>query len=116
LRSQAAPDLLLNGPEGFVTIIMPMGQFFLIVPLGMVTNAIPISPGGVGIGQTAFFALFQIVALRYTSAGVDAVTVFQVMYLMVCLSGLYWYVSYKHVDPAGEKAHASIAAAVQNRR
>ena len=95
---------------------IPMGQFFLIVPLGMVTSAIPISPGGVGVGQAAFFALFQIVAPRYTSAGVDAVTVFQVMYIMICLSGLYWYVSYKHVDSAGEKAPASVVAAVQNRQ
>jgi uncharacterized membrane protein YbhN (UPF0104 family) len=94
---------------------MPMGQFFLVVPLGMVTNAIPISPGGVGVGQAAFFALFQIVAPRYTSAGVDAVTVFQAMYILVCLSGLYWYVSYKHVDSASEEAPASMVAAVQNR-
>ena len=41
---------------------MPIAQFFLVVPLGMVTTAIPISPGGVGVGQAAFFALFQIVA------------------------------------------------------
>jgi glycosyltransferase 2 family protein len=95
---------------------IPMGQFFLIVPLGMVTNAIPISPGGVGVGQAAFFALFQIVAPRYTSAGVDAVTVYQVMYILICLSGLYWYVSYKHIDPSSEKSPASIVAAVQNRQ
>src|SRR5205807_6074080 len=41
---------------------MPLGQFFLVVPLGMVTSAIPISPAGIGVGQAAFFALFQIVA------------------------------------------------------
>ena len=77
---------------------MPIGQFFLIVPLGMVTSAIPISPAGVGVGQAAFLLLFQIVAPRYASAGTSAVTVFQVMFILVCITGLYWYLSYKHID------------------
>jgi len=77
---------------------MPLGQFFLVVPLGMVTTALPISPGGVGVGQAAYFALFQIVAPRYATAGTNAATVFQVMYILVCITGLYWYLSYKHVD------------------
>jgi len=77
---------------------MPMGQFFLVVPLGMVTSAIPISPGGVGVGQAAFFTLFQIVAPQYASVGADALTVFQVVFLLICLNGLYWYFSYQHVD------------------
>jgi uncharacterized membrane protein YbhN (UPF0104 family) len=77
---------------------MPMGQFFLVVPLGLVTSAIPISPGGIGVGQAAFFALFQIVAPKYAAAGTNALTVFQVIYILLCVSGLYWYLSYKHVD------------------
>ncbi len=80
---------------------MPLGQFFLVVPLGMVTAALPISPGGVGVGQAAFFALFQIVAPKYAKAGTDAVTVFQVVFILVCITGLYWYLSYKHVDLEG---------------
>jgi glycosyltransferase 2 family protein len=77
---------------------IPLAQFFLVVPLGLVTCAIPISPGGVGVGQAAFFALFKIVAPIYASAGTDAFTVFQVVYLAVCLSGMYWYISYKRLD------------------
>lgn len=77
---------------------LTMGQFFLVVPLGMVTNAVPISPGGVGVGQAAFFTLFQIVAPQYAAAAANAMTVFQVMVILLCLSGLYWYLSYKHVD------------------
>ena len=77
---------------------MPAGQFFLVVPLGMVTSALPISPGGVGVGQAAFFALFQIVAPQYAAASTNALTVFQVMFILVCVSGLFWYLSYKHVD------------------
>jgi uncharacterized membrane protein YbhN (UPF0104 family) len=77
---------------------MPAGVFFLVVPLGLVTAALPISPGGVGVGQAAFFALFQIVAPRYATGGTNAATVFQVMYILVCITGLYWYLSYQHVD------------------
>jgi uncharacterized membrane protein YbhN (UPF0104 family) len=85
--------LLATGVTG-----MPMGQFFLVVPLGLVTSAIPISPGGIGVGQAAFFALFQIVAPPYAAAGTNALTVFQVIFILLCVSGLYWYLSYKHVD------------------
>jgi uncharacterized membrane protein YbhN (UPF0104 family) len=75
-----------------------MSQFFLIVPLGMATSAVPISPAGIGVGQAAFFALFTIVAPAYASAGTDAYTVFQAMFILLCLSGLFWYVAYKHAD------------------
>jgi uncharacterized membrane protein YbhN (UPF0104 family) len=77
---------------------MPMGQFFLVVPLGLVTSALPISPGGVGVGQAAFFTLFRIVAPPYAPVATNALTVFQVIYILLCVSGLYWYLSYKHVD------------------
>jgi len=50
------------------------------------------------VGQAAFFALFQIVAPQYAAAGTSAVTTFQVVYLLLCASGLYWYLSYKHFD------------------
>jgi glycosyltransferase 2 family protein len=77
-----------------------MSQFFLIVPLGIVTTAVPISPAGIGVGQAAFFALFTIVAPSYASAGTDAFTVYQAMFILLCLSGLFWYVAYKHADLA----------------
>jgi uncharacterized membrane protein YbhN (UPF0104 family) len=83
-----------------------MSQFFLIVPLGIVTTAVPISPAGIGVGQAAFFALFTIVAPLYASAGTDAYTVFQAMYILICLSGLFWYVAYKHAElPANTPPH-----------
>jgi uncharacterized membrane protein YbhN (UPF0104 family) len=88
---------------------MPASQFFLVVPLGLVTAAIPISPGGVGVGQAAFFALFKLAAPQYAAAGTDAFTVFQVVYLVVCLTGMYWYVSYKRLDvdaPAAKEFQA----------
>jgi uncharacterized membrane protein YbhN (UPF0104 family) len=75
---------------------VPIDQFFLIVPLGLVAIAIPISPAGIGVGQAAFFALFHFVAPSRAAAAADAFTVYQLMFLIVCLSGFYWYVSPKH--------------------
>jgi uncharacterized membrane protein YbhN (UPF0104 family) len=80
---------------------MPIAQFFLVVPLGLIVSAIPIAPGGVGVGQAGFFALFQIVAPAYATLGTDAYTVFQVMFILICLSGLYWYIPYKNINLDG---------------
>jgi len=35
----------------------------LVVPLGFVANALPITPGGIGVGETAFHRLFHFVGL-----------------------------------------------------
>ena len=84
------------------------GQFFLIVPLGFIANAVPISPAGIGVGQAAFFALFRIVAPEYASAATAAFTAFQAVTILLCLTGLAWYIPYKQVStpeaPAEERA------------
>ena len=80
---------------------VPAGPFFLVVPLGLITTAIPISPAGVGVGQAAFFALFKVVAPSFAAAATDALTVFQVIFILLCLTGLYWYLSYQHIDLRG---------------
>ena len=72
---------------------LPAGQFFLIVPLGLVTSAVPISPAGLGVGQAAFFALFRIVSPNHATAGTDALTVLQVLLILLSASGLFWYIS-----------------------
>ncbi len=74
---------------------VPAGYFFLLVPLGLVAIAIPISPAGIGVGQAAFFALFRILSTAHATAAADAFTVYQLAVILVSLSGLYWYLSYK---------------------
>ena len=76
----------------------PLGRILLAVPLGFVANALPISPGGVGVGQAAFFGLFRIIAPQYASVAADSVTVIQVILIAMSISGLYWYLSYKKLD------------------
>jgi uncharacterized protein (TIRG00374 family) len=78
---------------------MPLERFLLIVPLGLISTVIPLSPGGVGIGQAAFFGLGEALS-RGTGADVsNAFTVYQTLQVAVYLSGFVSYLSHKHIDP-----------------
>jgi len=67
------------------------GILLFVVPLGLVTTAVPLAPGGIGVGQAAFFALFQFVLPDRGPAGSSAFTVFQVVLLLVSCSGVVFY-------------------------
>ena len=74
---------------------IPLGRFFLAVPLGFIVNSLPLSPGGVGVGQAAFFGLFHILAPELAARSSDAMTVYQVVYFLMCGTGVFWYVSWR---------------------
>lgn len=88
----------VQGAEG-----VSAAYFFLLVPLGFVAIAIPISPAGIGVGQAAFFALFRIMSPAHATPAADAFTVYQLGVILVSLSGFYWYLSFKDA-----KAGASV--------
>tara|TARA_B100000945_G_scaffold301906_1_gene285073 strand:+ start:812 stop:1798 length:987 start_codon:yes stop_codon:yes gene_type:complete len=58
-------------------------QFFLM-PIGLITVAIPIAPGGIGIGHVAFESLYQLAGL---SGGADIFNIFIIVQLGVFLLG-----------------------------
>ena len=58
-------------------------QFFLM-PIGLITVAIPIAPGGIGIGHVAFESLYQLAGL---SGGADIFNLFIIVQLGVFLLG-----------------------------
>jgi len=58
-------------------------QFFLM-PIGLITVAIPIAPGGIGIGHVAFESLYQLAGL---SGGADIFNMFIIVQLGVFLLG-----------------------------
>jgi glycosyltransferase 2 family protein len=74
---------------------VPLGVFLLAAPLGLLATAIPIAPAGIGVGQVAFFSLFQILAPASARDAVNAFTVFQSLALLACLSGFIPYLAYK---------------------
>ncbi len=66
---------------------LPLAAFMLCVPLGIVLMSLPIAPGGVGVGQAAYFFMFNIFGEGYGETGVMAVTIMQVVYLLWAVFG-----------------------------
>lgn len=63
-------------------------RMFLVVPVGHIVNSLPLTPGGLGIGETAFNALFNLTGLR---GGADALLCTRIWTAMVGLIGFSFY-------------------------
>ncbi len=60
----------------------------LIIPMGHIVNVVPLTPGGLGIGETAFNALFRLSGLH---GGAEALLGFRLWSLLVAIPGLLLY-------------------------
>ncbi|MDG0815743.1 lysylphosphatidylglycerol synthase transmembrane domain-containing protein [Bdellovibrio svalbardensis] len=69
--------------------------YFLVAPLGFMATAIPISPAGVGVGQAAFYFLFNIYNGKTSDLGPTTITAFQVGTFLVSLLGAFFYLRFK---------------------
>jgi uncharacterized protein (TIRG00374 family) len=63
----------------------------LVVPLGFTAMALPLAPAGIGVGQMAFYSLFELLLGAPGTAGSSISLVFQVVYLAVAASGMVFY-------------------------
>ena len=63
---------------------MELATQFFLMPIGLITIAIPIAPGGIGIGHVAFESLYQLAGL---SGGADIFNLFIIVQLGVYLLG-----------------------------
>lgn len=72
---------------------LPLSVYFFLAPLGFMATAIPISPAGVGVGQTAFLFLFQVYSGQKSDIGSVIVTVLQLINFITGLLGAYFYIS-----------------------
>jgi uncharacterized protein (TIRG00374 family) len=89
---------------------MPIERFLLIVPMGLISTVIPLSPGGVGIGQAAFYWLCESLAKGSGNGASNAFTVYQTLQIAVYLSGLISYLSHKRVEQVPETQQAQVIA------
>jgi glycosyltransferase 2 family protein len=74
-----------------VFVLNPAGleaKIALIVPLGFIANCLPFTPGGLGIGEEAFNALFTVAGL---TGGAEALLCWRVWTSLVRLLGLVFY-------------------------
>jgi len=85
----------------------PYTLFYSCVPIGFIALVIPISPGGLGVGQAAYFKLYQWHGIA-GNIGAEVFTLFQLATLLAGIFGLFFYLLLrKRVDKALEEASAS---------
>jgi hypothetical protein len=65
-------------------------ELALVVPLGFVANALPLTPGGIGVGETAFHRLFHFVGL---DGGAEVAIGWRLAITLVALIGGLLYVT-----------------------
>jgi glycosyltransferase 2 family protein len=84
----------------FVFIGMNMGYdkvslhtYFFVVPIGFMITAIPIAPAGVGVGQAAFYYLFELIDPASAPVGAIGITAQQIFYFLFGLIGAWFYIT-----------------------
>ena len=81
---------------------MELATQFFLMPVGLITVAIPLAPGGIGIGHAAFESLYQLAGF---SGGADIFNLFIIVQLGVFLLGgiPYFIYSSKYKIPLEEQ-------------
>lgn len=74
---------------------VPWVAYFFVVPLGFMVTAVPVSPAGVGVGQMAFYFLFNMYLGEKSQIGPTLITVFQILNFILSLLGAYYFVQRK---------------------
>ncbi len=92
LAAAIASNLTLIAATALAIFLISPGslslRLCLVVPMGDVANSLPLTPGGLGVGETAFSALFRIVGLQ---GGAEALLCWRIWRAMVGLVGLVIY-------------------------
>ena len=70
-----------------IDVSVPVEAFLFAVPLGFIVMSLPVSPGGVGVGQVAFLGLFGLFLGYEIPAAAFIMTAFQVASLLYGLVG-----------------------------
>ena len=63
-------------------------KMFLVIPIGHIVNSLPLTPGGLGVGETAFSALFNLLGIR---GGAEALLCTRIWVTMIGLIGFVFY-------------------------
>jgi len=76
-------------------ISLPFSQYLFIVPVALTVSAIPILPGGIGVGQVAFFTLFQWMNIPNPERGGTLCTLMQIYTILFNCIGAFFYLRFK---------------------
>lgn len=72
-----------------------LAAYFYCVPVALILSSIPIAPGGIGVGQAAFYLIFNLYLGRVTDLGPTLVTVYQLIIFTFGLFGAFYYLQIK---------------------
>lgn len=75
-------------------IQMDLAHYFFVVPIGITVSAVPLLPGGIGVGQVAFYTIFQWTGAN-PEQGATLCTLMQVYTLVFNFCGGIFYLKYK---------------------
>jgi uncharacterized protein (TIRG00374 family) len=85
-------------------------QHFLIVPIGMIIQAVPLFPGGTGIGEAGYGSLYQLLNPDFFAAGVLASLVQRLIFWVLGLGGYLVYLRMKpSLQPEVESTSGELA-------
>lgn len=91
LTSQACAILFLYTAGTLAGYEVSAKTYLLVAPLGFMAMAIPVSPAGVGVGQAAFYFLFNLYNGQTSEVGPTCITAFQVGTFLTSLLGAFLY-------------------------
>ncbi len=82
---------------------LPLSGYFFVVPIGMTVSAIPLLPGGIGVGQVAFYTLFASAGVSNPQQGSTLCTLMQIYIILFNCSGAIFYLKFKRQSPRRSK-------------
>ncbi len=80
-----------------------LGTQLFIMPIGLIAIAVPVAPGGLGIGHAAFGVLYDKVGI---AGGADIFNLYIIIQLSVYLLGLFPYLFYRSEYKLPDEAEA----------
>jgi hypothetical protein len=97
LHSLGAQVCLIGIAYSMATVVTPSGArpiMLVLLPIGWVTNALPVAPGGIGVGEAAQEELFKLAGLSDStghSGGAAVLLSWRAVAIVVSLMGLYFF-------------------------
>ncbi len=92
LGASLASNLTLIAATALAILLIAPGslslKLCLVVPMGDVANSLPLTPGGLGVGETAFSALFRVAGMH---GGAEALLCWRIWRAILGLAGLGIY-------------------------
>jgi uncharacterized protein (TIRG00374 family) len=75
-------------------------QYCFVVPIALVISAVPLLPGGIGVGQVAFFTLFQWAGSSQPEQGATLCTIYQTYTILFNCMGAFFYLKFRNNRPS----------------